>query len=251
MPANNSGPPKLQQGDPVSKSTQEYLQWLLAKEDHGFPVTNADLASGPEMLEGSDLAGARPQGSSRPPVKAPSPNHAPGRITSRNDPYAGRKELQNMPKASAALKLPPPASSEDAVTRAMAELGESPDEPAMPGESPMPEVGPDESPAPVAQPEKGPPPKPGVYGAEGDDWTYRIEEDGSLLASKAGGAEIEVDPNSRAGRAILGQVRSGQLKPQSRDEQREGHLDSALADLSDPEPARSGVRFDPLGGRRF
>lgn len=50
----------------------------------------------------------------------------------------------------------------------------------------------------------------GKFGAEGDDWTYEVGEDGSVIAS-FGGKSIPVKEGTDAYEAIVEQLKSGQL----------------------------------------
>lgn len=65
--------------------------------------------------------------------------------------------------------------------------------------------------SPEYPPADGPPP-PGKYGAEGDEWSYEVSGDGTVMVTKAGGEPIKAEPGSRAYNAIVGQIKSGQLK---------------------------------------
>lgn len=53
---------------------------------------------------------------------------------------------------------------------------------------------------------------PGVYGADGDPWSYQIDAGGSIKVSKDGTPPIDVPADSAAAKAIMEQISSGQLK---------------------------------------
>ncbi len=91
--------------------------------------------------------------------------------------------------------------------------------------------------------------KPGVYGAEGDDWTYKVNEDGAIeVKQKDGDSWIKTRPGTTAHKAIMGQLQDGTLKP-SAEEPTESKL-PAWADLKGvAERAVKGYSKDsPPGG---
>jgi hypothetical protein len=97
--------------------------------------------------------------------------------------------------------------------------------------------------------------KPGIYGADGDPWSYKVGEGGDIMV-KSGGGDWMPAPGAALS-AIEAQIKSGQLSKTSETEPAEPVLDDAAGaqvDMSNPfadldTTGFGAPNFDPKAAR--